>query len=276
MTIKLFRGLLVAMAIMTLLLSACRNKRVLTGHGRKVDNLSTGKLIDSISQHCFHFNYFSSKISTEVHLDNEDNSFKINLRMRQDSAIWVALSKVNIVGYTAIITMDSVKVMDKLKKKYFAGNFSYINDMLDTELDYYMIQDILVGNLINFDPKAKYKTREDTAYYYISTVGKRRLKKAFENERIQKKEPYIYRYWINPGTYRPARMIINDISDTTTLDVEYKSYEWVDSVLVPAEMKVIISRPGKEAVLELNFSRTKVNEFTEFPFNIPDGYEKVE
>ena len=262
--------------IFSLVLVSCRSTKNIVQQTRKVENLSTNKLLDSISAYCFKFEYFSSKISTEAKAGELDKSFKTNLKMRQDSAIWMTFTVANFVGASAIITLDSVKVLNKLDKKYFKGDFNYINEMFNTELDFFMLQDILVGNLVNFDPNAKYKMKEDTAYYFISTVGKRKLRRTFEHERLQKKEPFVYRYWINPGTYRPARMIINDLSDSTSLEVIYRNYELVDSVLVPSEIFILATSPGKEATIELIFSRSKVNEFTEFPFKIPEGYEKME
>lgn len=208
--------------------------------------------------------------------DGKERSFKTHLKIKSDSAIWMTISVASIIGANALITNDSVKVVNRMDKEYFTGNFDYINEMFGTELDYFMLQDLLVGNLINFDPDAKYKTKEDTAYYIISTVGKRKLRKAFDSERIQKKEPFIYRYWINPGTFRPAKTIINDLSDTTELQIEYLSYEFSDSLLVPLELRVTATTPRKKAVIDLKYSRTKVNEFTEFPFKIPESYEKME
>lgn len=276
MKIKPFHLFLFSVFLFTITLQACRtHKRIVSQH-RKIDNLSTNKLIDSITAHCFQFQYFSSKISTEAIAPSGEKSFKTNLKMRSDSVIWISLTVMNFVGYTAAITLDSVKVLDKMNKKYFAGDFNYINELLNTELDFFMLQDILTGNLINFDPTAKYKTKEDTAYYYISTVGKRKLKRTFEHERLQKKEPYVYRYWIYPGVFRPARMMINDLSDSTSLEVVYRQYEVIDSFSVPSEIYIEAIAPGKKASIELKFSRTKVNEFTDFPFNIPASYEKME
>ncbi|MBX7095836.1 MAG: DUF4292 domain-containing protein [Flavobacteriales bacterium] len=255
--------------------ASCKNSKGIIRHG-KVENLSTAKLLDSISKHCFSFEYFTTRIATDVSFGDNSKSFKTHLKIRTDSAIWMTFTVASFVGANALITTDSMKFVNKMDKEYFLGTFDYINAMFNTELDYFMLQDLLVGNLINFDPTAKYKTKEDTSYYFISTVGKRKLKKAFDNERIQKKEPFIYRYWINPGSFRPARTIINDLSDTTELQVDYLEYEMSDSLLVPSLIHINASAPGKKAHIELKFSRTKVNEFTEFPFKIPEGYEKME
>lgn len=274
---KAFNSVILILSVIVLSVTACRTQKGLIRGKGKVENLSTKALIDSIGKHCFSFEYFNSRISTEVFIEGEGSkSFKTHLKIRSDSCIWLTLSVANIVGASALVTVDSIKFTDKIKKEYFTEAFSYINETFGTEIDYHTLQEVLIGNLVYFDADAKYKTKEDTAYYIISTVGKRKLKRAFEHERVAKKEPFIYRYYIHPGTYRPARMIINDLTDSTELDIEYLSYEYVDSLLVPAEVKISASSPRKKAVIELKYSRTKVNEFTEFPFKIPDGYKNME
>ncbi|MFZ5551899.1 MAG: DUF4292 domain-containing protein [Bacteroidota bacterium] len=270
------RVLLVFICLLSLAFTACRTKRGITLDGHKLHNLSANKLLDSIHAHRLLFNYFSSKLSTDITSDSLNKEFKTSLKIRKDSAIWCTYTIASIVGASSLVTRDSVTVVNKMEKNYFKADFNYINSLFNTELDYFMLEDLLVGNLLNYDQVEKFKSHEDSTYYVLSSVGKRRLRRAMEKERLQKKEPYIYRYWIYPGIFRPARTIINDLTDTTSLDIEYLSYEQVDSVYVPLEVRITATSPRKKAVVNLKYSRTRVNEFTEFPFKIPDGYEKMD
>jgi hypothetical protein len=102
------------------------------------------------------------------------------------------------------------------------------------------------------------------------------MKRAFEKDKQLKKEPYVFRYWINPGTYRPAKTIINDLNDTTSLTIENVEFERADSSVVPAKMIIKATNAKAEIGLDIKFSKTKVNEKTDFPFNIPQGYERKE
>lgn len=269
-------ALLVFFCLFSLAFTACRTKKGVTLTGGKLHNLSSNKLLDSIGEHRLKFDYFSSKLSTDITSDSINKDFKTSLKIRKDSAIWCTYTIASIVGASSLVTRDSITVVNKMEKNYFMADFNYINSIFNTELDYFMLEDLLVGNLINYDPEEKFKSHEDSTYYVLSSVGKRRLRRAMEKERLQKKEPYIYRYWIYPSIFRPAKTIINDLNDTTSLEIEYLSYEQVDSSYVPAEVRITASSPKKKAVVFLKYSRTRVNEFTEFPFKIPDGYEKMD
>lgn len=263
--------------LLTLFVHACKTqKQLVDNKAEKVDNLNASKLIDSVNSHRLAFDYFSSKLSVELTLPDDSKSFKANLRIRKDSVIWIYIMKATLPVATVSITKDSVKFVNKLNKSYFLGTFSYINDMFNTELDYYMLQDLLTADFIAYNKEQKYKEDEDTSYYFLSSIGKRKMKRAFEKDKQIKKEPYVFRYWINPGTYRPAKTIINDLNDTTSLTVENPEFESVDSMVVPASLKITAANAKAEIGLDVKYSKTKVNEKTDFPFNIPEGYERKE
>lgn len=263
--------------ISVLFVHACKVKKQTAEHKQdKIDNLNANKLLDSIQAHRLSFDYFSSKLSVDLTLPDDSKSFKANLRIRKDSVIWIYIMKATIPVATVSITRDSVKMVNKLNKSYFLGTFSYINDMFNTELDYYMLQDLLTADFIAYNKEQKYKEDEDTSYYFLSSIGKRKMKRAFEKDKQLKKEPYVFRYWINPGTYRPAKTIINDLSDTTSLTIENIEYELTDSLLVPGSLLIKAANAKAEIIVDAKYSKTKVNEKTDFPFNIPEGYERKE
>lgn len=260
----------------TLFIHACKTPQATVKKHDKIDNLNASKLLDSINENRLAFEYFSSKLSVELSLPDDSKSFKANLRIRKDSVIWIYIMKATLPVATVSITKDSVKFVNKLNKSYFLGTFSYINDMFNTELDYSMLQDLLTGDFIAYNKEQKYKEHEDTSYYFLSSIGKRKMKRAFEKDKQLKKEPYIFRYWINPGTYRPAKTIINDLNDTTSLTIENSEFDMADSIVVPSKMIIKAANAKAEIGLDIKFSKTKVNEKTDFPFNIPEGYERKE
>lgn len=260
-----------------LFIYACKTKRVIIdGKREKINNLNSHKLIDSILSKKLTFQYFTSKLSVEANLPNDSKSFKATLRIRKDSVIWLYLMKLNIPVASVSITKDSIKIVDKLNKTYFTSSFNYINEMFGADLDYFMLQDLLTGNFIAYNSEQKYKEDEDSTYYFLSSVGKRKLKRAFERDKNLKKEPYVFRYWINTGTFRPAQTIINNLNDTTSLEIKNKEFELVDSLIVPALMQIKAADAKAEMKFEIKYSKSKVNEKIDFPFNIPESYEKKE
>jgi hypothetical protein len=274
--INIYKLIFVVFIALILFSASCRSKRIFHFRNHLHKDIPLSKLLDSINLERLQYTYFSSRISVEVDAPGFDKSFKTNLRVKKDSIIWMSISALNIVVANAAITKDSFKLVNKFDKKYLLESFNYLNEIFDTEIDYLLFQQIIAGNLPQFNMDDKLKLLPDTACYLLSTVGKRKLKRSLEKDKQLKKENIIYRYWIYPGIFRPARIVINDLQDTTELDIKYLQYEMVNSSLVPMDVLINASSPRQKASIFLKYSRTKVNEITDFPFNVPEGYEKME
>lgn len=265
---------IIGVLALTVVLYACHtSRRVLTD--KPLRFITTNKIIDSVQAHRIDFTYLSSKLNVDAEFPGDSKSFKVTMRIRRDSVIWLSITALNIVVAQANITKDSVKVLDKFHKKYYPRGFNYLNDLFDTELDYAMLQDILTGNAMSFDPTEKFKSPADSSYYYLTTLRKRKLRKALEQDRVYKKHPVIYQYKFYPKNFKPYQVWINDVNDTTTLDVRYLQYDGLDSIPTPADIEVEALKGPKKVKLKIEYKRTKLNEKLEFPFNVPDGYEKL-
>ena len=115
------------------------------------------------------FVYASAKFSCELTIDGDEKSFNVSVRCRKDSVIWLSISKLGIDAARVLITKDSVKfTMGLTEKKFFTGDFSYINQMLHADLDYDMLQALLFGNSSAFyddDSKLKHARDKNTCLY---------------------------------------------------------------------------------------------------------------
>lgn len=262
--------------LLFLFLFGCHSRRQVQA-GKPNRHLSTNKIIDSVMNQKLLFDYFASKLSVDIESSSLNESFSANLKIRKDSLIWIYIKKAAIPVAQAVITKDSVKILVKIGKGegYYPRAFSYLNDLFDTELDYNMLQDLLTANPMSFDSDEKYKSPADSSYYYLTTHRKRKLRKALEHDRVYKKHPVIYQYKLYPKTFKPYQVWINDINDTTTFDATYTQYEGLDSIPLPGVLVIEASKGPKKVKLKLEYKRTKLNEKTDFPFNIPDGYKKL-
>ncbi|WP_426493317.1 DUF4292 domain-containing protein [Hymenobacter sp. 102] len=77
-----------------------------------------------------------------------DQSGNINVRIRKDSVIWISASLIGIEGGRIYITRDSVQVLDKLHKEYYAGDFAYLSQRLNVPVNFDMVQALLLGNYL--------------------------------------------------------------------------------------------------------------------------------
>jgi len=137
-------------------LFACksRQKTVTTDFGR-IKHISDKNLIDSLEKNEFQFNVLSAKASIKV-VDDKETSFKAHIRVKKDSAIWVSITPLlGIEMARVLITKDSVMFLNRIDKQYFVGTFDYINNKFGTDLDYQMLEAVIVGNSIEFEKEEK-------------------------------------------------------------------------------------------------------------------------
>ncbi|HET8964338.1 MAG TPA: DUF4292 domain-containing protein, partial [Chitinophagales bacterium] len=119
----------------------------------------------------FKFDKLKAKLSIDADIDSSANSFTMALRMQKDSLIWMSLSKLGIEGARILITKDSVKFVNTIKGQYFIGDFAYLSRFLNTDLDFEVIQSLLIGNSITFyDDAEKIKPGIDNCQYTLGTI----------------------------------------------------------------------------------------------------------
>ena len=256
-----------------IVLAGCKSKQALVVDMEKKNSKEISACM--IESH-FQPEWFSAKIGTTLFQKGEKTSFKTSLRIRKDSLIWAQIMKGPAVGAIATITPDSVKVVIKIgQKQLIVGSFDDLRRRFGLDLDFYMLQDLLIGNPVSFDQEVKYKDIKDTAYYVLSTHSPRQIEKAFEKLPKKEEKQYIQRFWVRPEDCKTARVEINSLRDTSNISIEVEDYKTVDDYLVPKEMVLIGDTPGDTIRLELDYSKYKINKSLSFPFKVNPTYPVV-
>lgn len=243
----------------------------------KLDFKSGKVLAKHIQENELDFTYATAKFNCELVLDNEDHSFNVSVRCRKDSVIWMSISKLGIDAARALITKDSVKItMGLTEKKYFVGDFTYINELLQADLDYDMIQALLFGNSAAFyDDDERLKPGKDkvNCNYFLSTVKKKRARKINEGV-IQPAENY-QTMWLSPLSYKIVMLEFEDVKTNRKFNACYDEFKQVDNYLAP--FKLVYSITSEKIIkAEIRYSKITLNEVQTFPFKIPPSYEPIQ
>lgn len=262
----------------SLVLASCKSKKDQIGN---LKAYPTPKIVQMFTDSSTTFDWFSAKISTNFDSRGERSmnmnaNFRTSLRMRADSLIWFQISSGPVIVAQSILTKDSVKAVIKPEKKYFERDISYINQQFGLNLEHKMLEDIFIGNPLGLDVNDKYKLLEDTSYYLISTHTQRQIDKAFEKLPRREDRQYIARYWIYPNNFKPRKILINHLSDTSNLEIIYESYKEKEGKYFPDKVYLKGTSPRDTVELELNYSKFKVDKPQRFPYKISDKYEKLE
>lgn len=223
------------------------------------------------------FTYASAKFSCDLSIDNEDHSFSVSVRCRKDSLIWMSISKLGIDAARVVISKDSVKfTMGLTEKKYFKGDFSYINQLLHADLDYDMIQALLFGNSAQFyddDDKLNPGKDRSNCQYLLSTTRKKRALR-INNGTQQPKESY-QTMWISPNNFKITQLEFSDPDTKRKFNACYEDFNSVDKYKAPFKLLYTITAE-KIIKADIRYGKININEPQKFPFTIPSSYEPIE
>lgn len=269
---KGLRGLVV----IALLFTSCKPHQKITQPATKcnLDYKNAKTLTAHLKANEFDFNRFNAKINAEIAIDSSFNSFSISLRVKKDSIIWMSISKLGIEGARVLITKDSVSFINRINNKYFKGDYSYISKLLNTQLDYEMLQSLLVGNSVAFyDEDEKIKPGIHNCLYTLGTIRKYKLRRVMEKGK-ELREPAQSIYMI-PETFKISRILFYEFNPERSFDAGFYDYTKVDSTqLFPLKMSFTV-KAQKNVIISIEYTKIQLNEEQSFPFKIPDNYEQI-
>ncbi len=274
-TKQIFRAVF-ALLFVSLLFSSCNTRKKITlNNGRCIIDFKNARTLTShLKEKEFKFDRLNAKLSAEAEVDSTSASFTVTLRIKKDSVIWMSISKLGIEGARVLITKDSVKLLNRIKNTFFVGDFAYISKIVNTDLDFELLQSLLVGNSVEFyDEDEKIKPGIDNCQYTLGTIRKKRLRKVMEKGK-ELKEPAQSIYMI-PETFKIARILFYEFGPDRSFDARYSEYELKDSTqLFPMKMNYTI-KAQKNVKIDLAYSKVVLNEEQTFPFKIPENYEAI-
>jgi hypothetical protein len=279
--------LIVLLASCTLVFDSCKgNKHQKNPEG---DSLTTGNckiniklprsLVGDMRKNEFKFEWFSAKLDCEASDDSAKFNFDVNVRIRKDSVIWMLIREptLGITVANVLITKDSVKFIQKLpQEKCFAGDFVILSNLLQNEVDYEMIQSLLVGNSASFyeeEEKLNSSINRTECTYILSTIRKRKLNKVLNNPQTPPSDP-LQTITLDPISFKILKILFID-EQNRTFTANYSEFSPEDSLMFPHKADFFARGAQKSARLDVTYKKIKLNQPLEFPFNFPDDCQPI-
>ncbi|MGY0391309.1 DUF4292 domain-containing protein [Bizionia sp. KMM 8389] len=241
-----------------LMVISCKSTATLSS-GEANLSLSKKDVLKAHTKLMPNFKTLQAKVRVVYSEGSKSQSHTVTLRMEKDKTIWINAT-LNLMR--VMITPDKVRFYNKLDNTYFDGDFSYISDLLGTELDYNKVQNLLLGNAI-FDI--------DKNTYDMSV---------FENAYLfQPKEQlalFELFYIVNPAHFKLNSQQLHQAKESRFLQVDYLNYQIINNQSIPEQLKIIALEADNETRIELSLNSVSINEPVRFPFKIPSGFDKID
>lgn len=82
---------------------------------------------DSLSVEEIDFEYLHGRGRMVLKDGNKENEVKANIRVRKDSVIWMNFSVIGVQGGRALITRDSITIMNNVKNEYYVFEYAELS-----------------------------------------------------------------------------------------------------------------------------------------------------
>ncbi len=267
---------------------SCKAPKEVIKEKVKLEHFSTKELLEKLELNEFKFETLSTKADITF-TDEKETSFKANLRIRKDSAIWMSITPaLGIEMARVLITKDSVLFMDRIHNKYFVGDFAFINKTFDVDMDYNMLEALLIGNSLEFEKDEKIRTSIDRKkdFYFIGTERKRKVKRDIKKELKKDKEVIKNQsqiLWVYPETFKIAELLLIDPDKNQSLNGLFTNHKTVtnsDDTLVqeqffPFNLSFNIESK-KNLKIEVEYNKVTLNKELNLSFKIPEKYEQIQ
>ncbi len=223
--------------------------------------MSANKVIKNHYKQTLAFNTIKGRVKVRYQDAKNSQSVTASLRIEKDKKIWISVSVLGIPMAKALITPTQVSYYEKLNKTYFDGDFSFLSNLLGTDLDYQKVQNMLLGEAI-FDLREERFDSEVGDGGYVLTP--RRELQLFERL-----------FMVHPSNYKMKQQQLVQPSEDRMLSVSYESYQTVEGKVLPKEIKIKAEEQDSKTKIDLDYRSVKFNEKLNFPFKIPSGYDEI-
>lgn len=258
---------IVAALLCSILLFSCKAKKEAVS-GVTMSRMSAREVLERSARNR-HFGEMKAKVSISYETPTDRQGFSANVRMMQDSVIWVSIAPLlGIEVVRAVITPDSLKLVDRFNKRYYLGSFDRLNELLDVNLDFTMLQSLITGNNIDLYATDSYTLSDSQRGYLLEAGGTGRRKRERVPLRVEQQTH------VEPQHFTVDRASLHDTGNGNRLEAVYQGPKALGAVFFPEKMNVVIS--GKQqAKADIQWSRLSLGIGQDYPFSIPPGYEQI-
>lgn len=204
------------------------------------------------------FTTFSGKAKSKLNIDGNSNDVTLNIRILRNQKIWVSITAIiGIEVARAMITPDSIIVINKLQGIYFKKPFSYVYNYAGRQVNYKTVESLLVGNAI---PELLNDNAAITpANGNVAITGSL--------------QDLLYNLMVGPDLKVSSTNLNNDAAHQS-LQINYSNFIETTSRVIPSHISFTSKVANKNIQAELNYSRADFDQTLDFPFSIPSHYKQ--
>jgi hypothetical protein len=208
------------------------------------------------------FEYFQGKARMILRDANKEREVKANIRIRKDSVIWMTFSVIGVQGGKALINKDSITIVSNVDKEYFVFDYAELSKRYKFPINYNVIQEAMLGNLI-MERKGNDDITQEPSFFVL-----RQHEEAGGIEVVN---------YVNAASSKIEKVEMKEANTSNSLTLNYSNFQPVGDKLFPYNgtinlfYKTVSGLLNTTIIFEYNKAESGDKEL-KFPFNIPKRY----
>lgn len=259
---NMLNKLLIVLGLLAIV--SCKAKKQLVSAPKTADSTAIAKApviskdkLNGIKSAQLDFKTFSGKAKAQLTINNSSNNVSLNIRINKGQKIWVSITAIaGIEVARALITPDSILVVNKLQGLYLRKPFSYIYRYASEKLDYSSVEALLVGNAIPQLLNENLLAKTDSTGVKLNGALDELVYDMVVGTDMKVKET-------NLANQAEAQSLqVNNTQPIPVLDRSLFSQIDINSTVGIKKIRI-----------SLHYNKADFDKPLEYPFSIPDGYE---
>lgn len=187
-------------------------------------------------------------------------TFNVQLRMEKNKVIWLRGTKL-VTVFKAKITPNSFSYYSPLDKQYFEGDFSMLSELLGFKINYFQLQNLLLGQSFSeLDPR-EYKVTLENNDYQLSPQKQEAL--------------FSFLFSINSQHFKLNKQIVKSNQSAEMLAISYEGYIKKDNDFYPKKTVINATEGEKYTFIAIDVKSILFNTNLAIPYSIPPGYRPI-
>jgi len=261
-------------------LLGCRSTADYYNNKGELRNISDARLINSVvNEYVDCHNLLLKRFKADYSIGEDSKSFKGNLFLTRDSSIIVSITLVK-EWFRIKLSPNKVEILDRRKREYIVGDYSILWDKFMIEIDYNIIQSMLLNELYTYpintndmDAIKRYKHYQGDDVYLLKSLKNRRL------SRIEKANysgsPVLHEFTILPEIFKVSNVYLHDFDSDTKLELNYSNFVEAGSSFFATQFLLKGNKSSSSFTINLQFEDLEFDADMQIGFKVSSKYKFV-
>ncbi len=226
------------------------------------------EFFDSMQKQAFQFNTLSARANVELNIPGREMSSRVDVRMVRDSAFLLSVQPfLGIEVFRVEFNTDSVKVIDRMNKRYVAESYEGLKGETPVTFNFYNLQAMFTNRI--FIPGERAIEKRQYNRFKLKQDG------ATAEIRIKDAMDLLYTFMAD-GEEKLLSTYVTDRSEKYALQWLYRDFRLTGGQPFPMMMDVNLQKEGVSAGgIKMNFSKIETDVPVNMENSIPVKYKRI-